>query len=95
MTVVAWARSTTALPTLAAGAMVLVLAGLTTAFVYLAVPAVAGPAEHAPAPAPIEVHTDPPAVPPVCAEVTEDSPDPACADTDTDISADPAPADQP
>ncbi|MET8428674.1 hypothetical protein [Nocardia sp. NPDC004860] len=93
MAVVAWARSTTALPTLAAGAMVLVLAGLTTAFVYLAVPAVAGPAERAPAP--IEVHTDPPAVPPVCAEVTEDSPNPACADTDTDISADPAPAGRP
>ncbi|MFE3057073.1 hypothetical protein [Nocardia sp. NPDC059239] len=93
MAVVAWTRSTTALPTLAAGAMVLVLVGLTTAFVYLAVPAVAGPAERAPAP--VEVHTDPPAVLPVCTEVTEDSPNPACADADTDISADPAPPDQP
>ncbi|MFJ9369446.1 hypothetical protein ACIRRA_34200 [Nocardia sp. NPDC101769] len=93
MAVVAWARSATVLPTLAAGAMVLVLAGLTTAFVYLAVPAVAGPAQRAPAP--IEVHTAPPAVLPLCTEVTEDSPNPACAGTDTDISADPAPVDQP
>ncbi|MTE17230.1 hypothetical protein [Nocardia aurantiaca] len=93
MAVVAWTRSTTALPMLAAGAMVLVLAGLTAAFVYGAVPAVAGPAGRAPAP--VEVRTDTPAVAPACTEITEDSPNPACTNTGTDIGAEPAPADQP
>ncbi|GAB2535735.1 hypothetical protein [Nocardia heshunensis] len=70
---------------LAAGAMVLILGGMVAAFVYGAVPAVAGPAE--PLPALVKVHTDTPVTLPACTEITEDSVDPAC----TDAPADPAP----
>ncbi|MFE3194268.1 hypothetical protein ACFXHA_35045 [Nocardia sp. NPDC059240] len=71
---------------IAAGAMVLILGGMVAAFVYGAVPAVAGPA--GPVPALIEVHTDTPATLPACTEITEDSVNPACVDAP----ADPVPA---
>ncbi|MGW2659884.1 hypothetical protein ACWCW7_02900 [Nocardia tengchongensis] len=83
MGIVAWARSTAAFPMLAAAAMVLILTGLATAFVYGAVPAVAGPATHAPAAT--QVRIEPPAPLPVCTEpteITEDSPNPGCPTLD-------------
>lgn len=83
MGIIAWARSTAAFPMLAAAAMVLILTGLATAFVYGAVPAVAGPATHAPAAT--QVRTEPPAPLPACAEpteITEDSPNPECSALD-------------
>ncbi|MGV9665896.1 hypothetical protein ACWDUL_17165 [Nocardia niigatensis] len=91
-------------PTLVASAMVVVLAGLATAFVYGALPAaVAGPSGRTPAPVVVEQHAGSPIAPPACAEITEDSADPACTgagtalDTDTgaDLNADPAPAGRP
>ncbi|MVU83937.1 hypothetical protein GPX89_42755 [Nocardia sp. ET3-3] len=92
-------------PTLAAGAMVLVLTALTAAFVFGAMPAVAGPAGPAPAnPAlvhaavPATPHADTPATPlPSCTEITEDSVNPACTDVSADAvpGSDAAPLDQP
>ncbi|APA99692.1 hypothetical protein [Nocardia seriolae] len=96
MAIVAFPRiSTSARPTLAAGAMVLVLAGLTAAFVYGAMPAVAGPAGPVPA-VTVRVHADIAATLPACTEITEDSPNPACADTDAEpaLNPEPTPVDQ-
>ncbi|MGW4245721.1 hypothetical protein [Nocardia sp. NPDC004722] len=76
---------------LAAAAMVLLLAGMVAAFVYGAVPAVAGPA----GPAIVQVHTDTPATLPACTEITEDSVNPACVDAPTDpVPANSTPDDQ-